>query len=430
MIGIRSDDFAEEFAAGVYSRARRLTFPLLETTQRFASLNPNGRPQNGLRYVPLAVTALLLCCLCACHSSPIRQHDGTALVEQTATTDAGRAGAQLSHWVDRTPGTASPTLPAAGEDCAIIYDPVAHRLILYGGKDDHNVNRNEVWQLDLASSRWSQIQIKGPMPPPAEDHVAIYDPIGYRMLLHGGEDGLTRNALWAFDLRTHTWSDLTDDRAPAQEDHTAIYDSRRKRLVTYGGFNTETARITEMYAYYLDPASPAYGRWLQVQAFSVPPPGRMGHTAVYDSLNDRMVVFGGWDMEHRDFLGDTWVFRFESGNWRQIKTSRAHPPKRRHAVGVLDTKRNWLVIYGGHGERGYFNDVWAFDLTEDLWLNITPGPQPRIDHQAVYDTRSGSVLIYGGDAHMHGKFHDLWQLTIPPDFPLQSLRNAVMGIED
>lgn len=65
--------------------------------------------------------------------------------------------------------------------------------------------------------------------------------------------------------------------------------------------------------------------------------------------------------------------------------------------------------------------MWAFDLKEDLWINITPGPQPRMDHQAIYDPRSQRFMIYGGDALLEGKFHDLWELQVQPDLPLELL---------
>ena len=78
-------------------------------------------------------------------------------------------------------------------------------------------------------------------------------------------------------------------------------------------------------------------------------------------------------------------------------------------------------MHGGFGEQGYLNDVWAFDLTSDLWINITPGPQPRLDSQGIYDPVTGRLVIYGGDAHLPTKFHDLWELEVAPDLPLETM---------
>ena len=130
-----------------------------------------------------------------------------------------------------------------------------------------------------------------------------------------------------------------------------------------------------------------------------------------------MLVFGGRDPERKVFLDDVWAFSFERFEWEEIAL-KTRPSGRRHAVGALDTAREWWIIYGGLDQNGYVNDVWAFDLTADGWLNITPGPQPRIDHSVVYDPRSRSLYLYGGDANLKGKFHDLWQLEIQPELPL------------
>ncbi|MGH7455141.1 MAG: kelch repeat-containing protein, partial [bacterium] len=129
--------------------------------------------------------------------------------------------------------------------------------------------------------------------------------------------------------------------------------------------------------------------------------------------------YSGWDKGKKEYLDDTWAFYFAMppdtvGYWKKIKAKDSHPPKRRHAVGAYDSARNWFIICGGFGDEGYLNDVWAFDLTEEIWINITPGPQPRIDHQAIYEPKSRRLILYGGDARLRTKFHDFWELQIHP----------------
>jgi hypothetical protein len=344
----------------------------------------------------------------------------------------GAAGKTLSRWIDRTPLLSqSEASPTAGEDCATIYDPVQHRIVLFGGKNDVNQSMNQTWALDLARQRWQKIEVESEIPPTSEDHAVIYDPIGYRMILHGGEDGLTTNKTWALDLKTHRWRNMTDSAAPPREDHTAIFDSRGKRMVIFGGRNQDSTyddiNIHEIWTLDLDPRSPAFEKWQNLTVKEKHAPGRSDHVAVFDSLKNRMIIYGGWDKDEKEYFGDTWAFYFAAppdtmGRWQQIKTKNSHPPKRRHAVGVYDAARNWFVICGGFGEEGYLNDVWAFDLTADLWINITPGPQPRIDHQAIYDSKNRRLILYGGDASLPAKFHDVWELLMRSDGSADSLR--------
>ncbi|NIR48947.1 hypothetical protein GWO43_10975, partial [candidate division KSB1 bacterium] len=139
-------------------------------------------------------------------------------------------GQSLAHWIDRTTSLQSASkLPKAGEDFAMIYDPLRHRIVMFGGKGDDDKNTNDVWTFELARNRWQQVEIASEQPPASEDHTLIYDPIGYRMILYGGEDGPTWNNTYSFDLKTYQWIDLTDSTAPIREDHTAIYDSKGKR---------------------------------------------------------------------------------------------------------------------------------------------------------------------------------------------------------
>jgi hypothetical protein len=338
----------------------------------------------------------------------------------------GLAGNTLSQWVDRTPNPGSS--PQAGEDCAMIYDPRQHRLVLFGGKNDDDQNLNEVWALELAKNIWQKIDVEGVSPPASEDHAVIYDPISHRMILHGGENGLTWNHTWVFDLQTQRWRNMTDSTAPAREDHTAIFDSRGKRMVIFGGRRKteEDDEINkyDLWALDLDPGSPGFEKWQNLSFDEKHPSGRSDHVAVFDSLKNRMLIFGGWDKKEKEYLDDTWAFYFapldsgdSMGRWKKIKTKKSHPPERRHAVSVFDAGRNWLILCGGFGDEGYLNDVWAFDLNLDEWINITPGPQPRIDHQAIYDPQRHCLILYGGDARLQGKFHDLWELQIRSDLP-------------
>ena len=356
-----------------------------------------------------------------------------AAAPSTATAAGTSArGPSPGDWLDRTPQVAaSKDLPPAAEDCTAIVDTVANRLVLFGGKGDNDKDLNEVWTLDLDRFLWTKPAITGPAPPESEDHVAIFDPVGYRMIIHGGENGLTSNKTWSLDLKSFRWRDLTDSTSPAREDHTAIYDSRGRRMVIFGGRdNTGTIDYVNEWnlpALDLDPQSRTFEKWVELKSGETHAPGRSDHTAIYDPVKNRMVIYGGWDKQTHQYLDDTWAYSFadspdSAGAWKKIKAKESHPPRRRHVVGVYDEGRHWFIVFGGFGDQGFLNDAWALDLTRDVWINITPGPQPRLDHQAVFDPRRRQMLLYGGDAHLTRKFHDVWELDVHPGVSADSLR--------
>jgi hypothetical protein len=80
------------------------------------------------------------------------------------------------------------------------------------------------------------------------------------------------------------------------------------------------------------------------------------------------------------------------------------------------------VLEGGENPQStsrepvYMNDAWVLDLTADVWIPLTPGetgPQPKINQQAVYDSDTDSVIVYGGiPQDEHSVPHDVWELRV------------------
>jgi hypothetical protein len=346
---------------------------------------------------------------------------------------AGEATALVARWVDRSPVKNAPQ-PKGSEDGSLIYDPVGGRTIFYGGKDDDDFSVTETWAFNSAERTWTRVATTGKNPPASEDHTTIYDPAGHRMIMHGGENGPTTNKLWSLDLKTSAWKELTGPQAPRRESHSAIYDSRAKRMVVFGGLDRTREDLFEVWAMDLDPASPTFEKWQDISVPEGRAPGRIDHVAIYDAARNRMVFHGGWMKTRQGLLGDTWAFYFGDtagapGRWQKIDSATA-PPPRRHAVGVYDPDRNLFILFGGQGRTSTpLNDVWALDLVRDEWTNITPsgpGPAARIDHQAVYDSKLHSMLVYGGDSLVEDapKLHDVWELELPSVSSVSSTRGV------
>ncbi|RMD98474.1 MAG: hypothetical protein D6814_07490, partial [Calditrichaeota bacterium] len=168
------------------------------------------------------------------------------------------SGRHLSEWIDLT--AKSVQVPPAAEDAALVYDSHRHRMILFGGKNDADENMNETWAFSFETHTWEKLPVKGEIPPPSEDHVCIYDPENDQLILHGGEDGDTRNILFSLDLKQLQWHDLTDTLSPWLENHTAIYNSVMKSMVVFGG-ETDGISNNEVWALNLNARSGDYLKW-------------------------------------------------------------------------------------------------------------------------------------------------------------------------
>ena len=149
------------------------------------------------------------------------------------------------------------------------------------------------------------------------------------------------------------------------------------------------------------------GGWQRICGDGCPgPSARHGHAMTYDSLNQRIILFGGSDGSTS--LGDTWEW---AGSWTQLcprvgkdgTSDDCHSPPPRHYHGLtFDTRSVRTVLYGGRDESGELADAWSFDGTRWYEEAVAPSPEaarvPRAAHAFAYEPRSGLWVLFGGSA--------------------------------
>jgi hypothetical protein len=340
----------------------------------------------------------------------------------------GQAG-----WEEIVPGGAvGRDSPTTGEDGALAYDGARHRLWLYGGKGDDDVNRNELWSFDLLARRWERIQTDGPAPPPREDHTLVLDRANDQLVLFGGEDGETSNETWVFELAGRRWQEITSASAPAVESHVAIYDPRAQRMLVQGGMRREDdERELEENVWALDLRSgtPAYGSWSIVETHGPQPDARREHDGVYDERRHRLLVFGGRQRSNSSYLCDVWALDLARATWQELETHGERPnPVRQTALGY-DPDANELTVFGGEvltymaghekdAKDFPVNEIWVLELDSGLWTERTPYPPSVYDHVGVFVPEYGSTLIYGGSSLHSHKEHSTWLIKKLEPAPL------------
>jgi hypothetical protein len=151
--------------------------------------------------------------------------------------------------------------------------------------------------------QWTQLAVGGTPPSPRWIYGMRYDPPRDRFLFFGGVTELGRpNDVWALNLAgSPFWSLLTPSGIPpsGRSDHAMIYDPVNDRMVVFGGY--DGAFRNDVWALNLA----GKGSWAQLTPAGGPPPGRNIIDAIYDAAGGRMVVHGGWSGS--SVLGDTWA---------------------------------------------------------------------------------------------------------------------------
>ena len=120
------------------------------------------------------------------------------------------------------------------------------------------------------------------------------------------------------------WVDLTGTAVSDRYFHSAIYDPVRDRMVVFGGYNDYSGFLSEVWALSLA-GTPA---WTQLTPTGTPPSGRYGHSAIYDPVRDCMVVFGGYGPagEGEGPLNDAWALSLAgTPAWTQLTPAGTSP---------------------------------------------------------------------------------------------------------
>jgi len=302
--------------------------------------------------------------------------------------------------------------PPSGRNChTAIYDPVRDRMVVFGGTADGVSQLDDVWALSLgASPEWTPLTPSGTPPSGRDVHTAIYDPARDRMVVFGGVGGTFLNDVWTLSLgASPEWTLLTPSGTPPSPRcfHTAIYDPVGDRMVVFGG-DGATFALNDLWALSLG-ASP---EWTLITPSGTPPSPRCFHTAIYDPFGDRMIVFGGYDDSSE--LNDVWTLSLgASPEWTELALS-TRPSERNYHTAIYDPTDNRMVVFGGLGESSHLNDVWTLSLgASPEWTLLAPSgtpPSERFYHAAIYDPVGDRMIVFGG---YDGSYrYDLWALSL------------------
>ncbi len=83
----------------------------------------------------------------------------------------------------------------------MVFDAGAGGVLLFGGFDG-NTELDDAWAYDIAANTWTEVQVTSSRPAGREEHALVYDPQAGRVLLFGGFDASDTdlNDLWALTI--------------------------------------------------------------------------------------------------------------------------------------------------------------------------------------------------------------------------------------
>ena len=178
--------------------------------------------------------------------------------------------------------------------------------------------------------------------------------------------------------------------------------------------------------------------WIPLTPTGGPPAPRRFHSSVYDSANNRLILFGGClnatcqSPTATESTNEVWVLTDANGigtpTWIQLDPTGPLPPARFLHAAVYDATNNRMIVWGGDStfvSLPDLTDVWVLTNANGLggtpaWIPLSPtgGPPPggtfpgRESTSAVYDAATNRMIIFGGASCDPCSGHDdVWVLT-------------------
>jgi len=329
-----------------------------------------------------------------------------------------------SGWTNVSSSPSPP--PMAGAMMA--YSSKAHRFVLFGGWDG-GIALNGTWVYDPGNRTWLALH-PTVTPPGRGDGMFVYDELADSFILFGGwheEANQTYIRLadtWLFSPGSATWTERHPTVSPsARSDSQVAYNPLADAVLLVGGFDG-SAYLADVWSYELDNDT-----WSPRPAASQPSPRADGRM-VYLDHQDRFILFGGNDYSDSNFsfhhLSDTWAYNWNSNIWTSVPQS-AGPSARDYPIFSFDPIANLALLGGGFGNRTILNDLWAFDVLTNAWINLTPAvsPPPRFAATAGFDLANNVLVLFSG-LTATGLLADTWHFAFGPSSDPPSLSLTVL----
>lgn len=289
-------------------------------------------------------------------------------------------GIKDAAWTQLNPGIAPGTWsgPSPRSDLSAVVRtwsafPVKHDLIVFGGYEQPmgGSPTNDTYEYSFKGNAWTDMTAHSPLPPPRGGHVAVYDDLRDRMIIHGGRESATGtglNSTWTYDLKNLFWQHLSAGPLNTMSSRwghaAAVVDN--ETIFAFGGMGTGGV-MGDMWRYAL-----GGDIWSQLRPPAPLPSARSGHSLVAlppvsGSTSARLLLFGGGD--GTTAFGDMWVFTVQTLKWVQVTPTGPTPsPRSEHGAAMVDDQ---FWVFGGRGPTGSaMHDLWRFDTGSETWTQV------------------------------------------------------------
>jgi PKD repeat protein len=304
--------------------------------------------------------------------------------------------------------------PPSAQSGGMVYDPVAHEYVLFGGVNNTGSALNDTWV--FANGTWTDLTPSLTLAPSPRWYFAfVWDAADSYCLLFGGRNSFADlNDTWAFNGTA--WRQLSPTASPpAMTSGRVAYDAADGYVWMYGGYTILGTTYNATWTY-------KAGTWSNITSSvtGAPPDPHPLEDASYDSAANEILLYGGGlspALSCSGGSGVTWTY--SGGVYRNITaTVGPSPPVSFGSRMLADVPQlGGVALYGGWNGPGcgFDNQTWIFDAGS--WYNVSPSwtPGGLWDAEMAGDAGGDSALLFGGNTvpYTTTQSDSTWNLSSP-----------------
>ena len=302
---------------------------------------------------------------------------------------------QTNHILAQSDAPSSRFLPG------FVYDPINERIMMFGGGNDNDIY-DDTWVLNYTSGNWAELTLES-SPVHRSSTVMVYDSADEVIILFGGHNGTEWDSdTWVFDCNTETWTEVTPAHSPyGRGSHAMVYDSVNDRVLLFSGYGSIGPEIADTWAYDYNTNT-----WTEMNP-TASPGQRYGAGYVFDESNETMIIFGGNSHGH---YSDTWSYNYATDTWTEFSPTE-NPGALKWSAMTYDSVNEKSILFGGDiAYPAVSNDTWILDTANGQWEEREPAIAP-IHREAfgfAFDPINEKAILFGGTKGAHVFYNDTW----------------------
>jgi uncharacterized protein YcnI len=283
---------------------------------------------------------------------------------------------------------------------------------------------NNLYVYDVATNGWSEVSDTNP-PPRRGWHASAWDPVAQRLLVYGGSDstsGPVLSDLWAFNPATNAWTQLTQTGTTpsARWGPLLEYVPHLNRFFLFSGATgmsggTQVSAVDTATRWLTIDYGTSTATWSTITPTGGPPGGRNTSCHGYDPVGRRVYAFWG------EIVGgaatDGWVYDVDANTWSLVTPTGTLPTQRISPMCTWDPRTKALLAYGGADGPGgsMLSDAFAYEPSLNRWTALTPTAGTRTTSGATHSPTLKGMLLFGGRTSTLSVSNQTWKVV--PNHP-------------